>query len=73
MRITNDKLEILFFYSTSKYESVATKLILNNYLISNSIVERIVLPEFLQHLSFLRMNSAPVIWVNLHTKNWIYF
>jgi hypothetical protein len=45
MRITNDKLEILFFYSTLKYESVATKLILNNYLISNSIVERIVMKE----------------------------
>jgi hypothetical protein len=41
----NEKLEILFFYSTSKYESVATKLMLNNFLISNSIVEGYELKE----------------------------
>lgn len=41
----NEKLKILLFYSTSKYESVATKLILNNYLISNSFVEEFTLKE----------------------------
>lgn len=41
----NEKLEILFFYNTSKYESVATKLVLNDYLINNSIDKRFVLRE----------------------------
>ena len=47
MRMSNNnkKLEILFFYSTSKYESVATKLILNNYLINNSVEDRFLLKE----------------------------
>lgn len=45
MNKINEKLEILFFYSTSKYESVATKLVLKDYLISSSIYKRFVLRE----------------------------
>jgi hypothetical protein len=45
MNLTNEKFEILFFYSTSKYESVATKLVLNNYLISNTFNKNVVLKE----------------------------
>jgi hypothetical protein len=45
MNSSNEKFEILFFYSTSKYESVATKLVLNNYLISNTFNKNIVLKE----------------------------
>jgi len=45
MGMINEKLEILFFYSTSKYESVATKLVLKDYLISSSIYKRFVLRE----------------------------
>ena len=45
MTKNNKKYEILFFYSTSKYESVKTKLFLNNYLISNSVFEKCVFKE----------------------------
>ena len=41
----NEKLSILFFYSSSKYETVATKLVLSNYLINVSFAERFVLKE----------------------------
>lgn len=46
MNSSNEKFEILFFYSTSKYESVATKLELNNFLISSLKNKNIVLKEF---------------------------
>lgn len=45
MNLTNEKFEILFFYSTSKYESVATKLVLRNCLISSIIDKKFVLKE----------------------------
>jgi hypothetical protein len=45
MSTNNKKCEILFFYSASKYESIAAKLILNNYLISNSVSRKYNLKE----------------------------
>ena len=39
------KYEILFFFSTSNYDSVTTKLILNNYLFSKSINNKCILKE----------------------------
>ncbi len=45
MNLSKEKFEILFFYSTSKYESVATKLVLNNFLVSNPLDKKFVLKE----------------------------
>ena len=45
MNLSKENFEILFFYSTSKYESVATKLVLNNFLVSNPLDKKFVLKE----------------------------